>query len=154
MRATSLTLAGLALAALGLAACTQIEPDVGPLLAGGCDNLDSDPGAEVSFSQQVRPLLSRPMGGCSCHVPASGGPGIATQITGLDLSSLGSLRNGGRSSGARIVLAGDPCESVLYQKVSEAPPFGSRMPLNGPPYFSREELTVLHDWIAEGALDN
>jgi hypothetical protein len=28
------------------------------------------------------------------------------------------------------------------------------MPYNGPPYFSRDELRLVSDWIAEGALNN
>jgi hypothetical protein len=137
-----------------IAACAQLEPDVGPLLAGVCDNADTDPATSVSFSTQIRPVLSRPMAGCDCHMPGAGGPGPATVITGLDLSSLSSLRAGGRSSGSRIVVSLEPCSSILYQKVDEAPPFGSRMPLGGPPFLSDEEIRFIHDWIAEGAADN
>jgi hypothetical protein len=61
---------------------------------------------------------------------------------------------GGFHSGAQIVVAGDPCASIMYQKLSDAPPFGSRMPLNGPPFWTDDELQLLHDWIAEGASDN
>lgn len=145
--------AAIAIALAGLAGC-GLAPDVGPQLAGTCDNADRDPDVEVSFSQQIRPLIVRGMGGCGCHLPTAGGAGPATQITGLDLSSLASLRAGGHNSGARVVVPLQPCDSVMYQKVSDAPPFGSRMPLNGPPYLSADELALLHDWIAEGALDN
>lgn len=145
-------LAGLAgLAFTALAGCA---PDVGPPLAGACDNADSNPAVNVSFSTQIRPLFNRTPGGCGCHMPTSAGPGTATQIAGLDLSSLQSLRAGGVISGSRIVVPGDPCASILYQKVEEAPPFGSRMPLDGPPYMTEEERTLLSDWIAEGANDN
>jgi hypothetical protein len=34
------------------------------------------------------------------------------------------------------------------------PPFGSRMPYNGPPFYSPEDRAVLRDWIAEGARNN
>jgi len=135
-------------AAAGLAAC-GIEPDVGRPLAGICSNADTDPDLAVSFREEVRPLLARSMAGCACHVP----PGPGVQLAGFDLSSLASLRAGGFNSGPRIVVAGEPCTSVMYQKVYEAPPFGSRMPLGGP-YWSDEELQLLHDWIAEGAADN
>ena len=47
-----------------------------------------------------------------------------------------------------------PCESVIVQKLSLAPPFGARMPYNGPPYFTAAELTLVRDWIAEGARNN
>ena len=144
------------LAGLGLtiiAACV-LEPDVGPRLAGTCDSADTDPRTSVSFARDIRSLISRPTGGCSCHLPSSGGTGTGTQLSGLDLSSFASLRAGGFHSGDRIVVASDPCSSILYQKLSDAPPFGSRMPLNGTPFFSPDELRLVHDWIAEGANDN
>ena len=87
-------------------------------------------------------------------MPSAAGPGTGTQLSGLDLSSLSSLRAGGASSGSRIVVAGEPCSSIIYLKVEQAPPFGSRMPLGGPPFLTDEEENLLHDWIAEGANDN
>jgi hypothetical protein len=141
------------LAALAAGGCT-LAPDVGPRLAGTCDDTDSNPGTPVSFSTSIRPLISRLMGGCGCHLPTPNGDGVGTQISGLNLSSLSSLRRGGLNSGAKVVIAGEPCASIMYQKLSDAPPFGSRMPLNGPPYWSPDELQLLHDWIAEGANDN
>ena len=144
-------LAGLAVAAV--AACA-LKPDVGPLLASTCDDADSRPEASVSFSAQIRPLINRATGGCSCHLPSASGPGTAIQLSGLDLSSLTSLRAGGLTSGSRIVVPLQPCESILYQKVDDAPPFGNRMPLGGPPFLSADELRLIHDWIAEGAADN
>jgi hypothetical protein len=145
-------LTGLAVAAI--ASCARLEPDVGPELAGACSNDTVHPEVTVSFSGQIRPLLNRMPGGCACHMPTSAGLGPATQIVGLNLSSLTLLRAGGVTSGAQIVVAGEPCSSVIYQKTSDAPPFGSRMPLNGPPYMTPDEHQLLHDWIAEGANDN
>ena len=142
------------LAALAAGGCA-LAPDVGPRLAGACDNADSrPPDKPVSFSGDIRPLIYRPMGGCGCHLPTPNGDGVGTQISGLNLSSLSTLRMGGNNSGARIIVAGDPCSSIMYQKLSDAPPFGSRMPLNGPPYWTSQELQLLEDWIAEGAKDN
>ena len=141
-------LGGLVVGACGLA------PDVGPRLTGTCDETDTNPGAKVSFSQQIRPIVTRPMTGCNCHLPSSSGAGPATQITGLDLSTLTSLRAGGHNSGTQIVVPLQPCGSILYQKVDDGPPFGSRMPLGGPPYLTEDEIDLIHDWIAEGALDN
>lgn len=145
-----------ALAGLGLvclAACA-LEPDVGARLPGNCSNADSKPATSVSFANDIRPLINRQMGGCSCHLPSSTGAGTGTQLSGLDLSSLSSLRAGGLNSGSRVVVSGEPCASIIYLKVDEAPPFGSRMPLNGPPFWTPDEVNLLHDWIAEGANDN
>ncbi|HEU5270263.1 MAG TPA: hypothetical protein VFU36_10095 [Jatrophihabitans sp.] len=141
------------LAALAAGGCS-LAPDVGPRLAGTCDDSDGHAGKPLSFSTDIHPLIIRPMGGCGCHLPTPTGDGTGTQISGLNLSSLSTLRMGGLNSGARVVIAGDPCASIMYQKLSDAPPFGSRMPLNGPPYWTPEELQLLHDWIAEGAKDN
>jgi len=143
-------LAAVALAVLG--ACA-LEPDVGPLLAGTCKNADRNPDARVSFANDIRPLFNRTTAGCGCHMPSAAGPGTGTQLSGLDLSSLASLRVGGASSGSRIVVAGEPCSSILYLKIEQAPPFGSRMPLGGPALSDVEE-DLVHDWIAEGANNN
>lgn len=128
-------------------ACAALEPEVGPRLAGACEDEDTDPGTDVSFALEVRPLLVRMEGGCGCHMPTSSRAG------GLDLGSLPTLRQGGTSAGARNVIANEPCASVLHQKVADTPPFGSRMPLGGVAW-TDDEVTLLHDWIAEGARDN
>ena len=139
--------------AVVLAACGLV-PDVGGAFPNECDESDSQPTTTVSFSESIRPLINRPMGGCGCHLPSATGAGTGTQISGLDLSSLSTLRAGGLNSGSRIIVAGQPCESLMYLKLEDAPPFGSRMPLNGPPFWNSDELKLLHDWIAEGAQDN
>jgi len=51
-------------------------------------------------------------------------------------------------------VAGRPCDSLLLQKLGPAPPFGSRMPMDGPPYLANEDLVQISDWIVEGANDN
>ena len=137
------------------------EPDVGdPFLtvgdAGttdgtaaipGCSNADSDPATPVSLKNNIRPLMTRSPGGCMpCH--------LGRVNSGLDLSSYESLRRGGQNSGTRIIVPGEPCNSILPKKISRTPPFGSRMPFNGPPYFTIEEQQLVRDWVAEGALNN
>lgn len=133
----------------------EYAPDVGPPLAGSCDPSDSDPETDVSFALDLRPLMNRPsrMAGCGCHTPTNGTPsGIS--LGGLSLGSYESLRQGGRTSGSDIIVEGDPCSSLLVQKLSDTPGFGSRMPLDGEPYLTDEEIQMFHDWIAEGAQDN
>ena len=151
-RALGLTALGLSLAAGWLGCVT--EPDVGPPLTGTCVNADSDPDVTISFSIDIRPLLNRTPGGCSCHLPSSAGQGPGTQISGLNLSTWDSMRAGGVISGARAVVENQPCASLLPQKLSSSPPFGSRMPLNGPPFFTDDELQLVRDWIFEGAQNN
>lgn len=148
------------LALLLLAACeVAYEPEVGPLLGSAAPGVDggrafdagpacrdSDPEAAVSLALDVRPLMFRSPGGCGCH--ASG------VTSGFNLGTYERLLSGGSNSGTGIIVPGAPCDSILVQKLGPTPPFGSRMPFNGPPYFTAEELTLVMDWIAEGALDN
>jgi hypothetical protein len=133
----------------------EIEPDVGALRAGTCRSEDSDPAFSVEFKKQILPIFQRSgrQGGCGCHQPSGKTtPGI--DESGLNLGSYQSLMRGGNNSGANIVVPGDPCASVIVQKVSNGPPFGARMPPSGPPFMSPEEIALLRDWIAEGAHDN
>jgi hypothetical protein len=129
------------------------EPELGEPLAGSCVAEDSDPATKVSFGQDVRPLFDRGMGqpGCGCHNSATG-QGVT--LSGFDMTSLAKIRVGGMTTGNEIIVPGDPCRSRLVQKLSSAPPWGARMPLNGPPFFTHEEVQLIADWIAEGAEDN
>ena len=68
------------------------------------------------------------------------------------LGHLKSLKD--RRPDLEIVVAGKPCDSSLLHKLGPAPPYGARMPYNGPPYYSLDDLGLLRDWIAEGAHDN
>jgi hypothetical protein len=139
-------------AALGAPAC--LDPDVGPLQVPFCTDGDSDPDRSVSFSSDVFPLMHRSVGGCmGCHDPDIGGA-IGVTISGLDLSDYAALIKGGANSATTIVVPGTPCNSALYLKLTTAPPSGARMPKNGPPFFTTDELQLVHDWIAEGGLEN
>jgi hypothetical protein len=133
----------------------ELEPDVGALRAGLCKPEDSDPAHDVSFKKDILPLIKRPAGqaGCSCHIP-SGKRASGLEATGLELSSYTTLMRGGRTSASTIVIRGDPCNSLIVQKTSNAPPTGNRMPSDGPPYLTEPEHQLLSDWIAEGAHDN
>jgi hypothetical protein len=160
MRSRLLTLVVVAAAAFAAAGCDVLYvPEVGPLAAtpsaadGGVDDgtvaaacVDSDPTVGVSFAQDVRPLISRSPGGCSCHA--------SNATSGFNLGSYERLRQGGINSGQEIIVPGQPCESVLVHKLGLAPSFGARMPYNGPPYFTEQERRLVQDWIAEGAENN
>ena len=132
-----------------------VEPDVGALRAGTCKPEDSDPAHDVSFTDDLLPLFQRPngMAGCACHQPGNRRTS-GIDATGLSLLDYKSLMRGGSASQDTNVVPGNPCMSLIVQKVSEAPPAGSRMPSDGPPYLSPPEIALLSDWIAEGAHDN
>jgi hypothetical protein len=154
MKIGIVTLIALA-AALAQSCIAQVEPEVGPLRAGTCQSEDSDPNHTVSFKDDVLVLFQRPaaQAGCTCHQPSSSRTS-GIDATGLSLENYKSLRRGGNASQDTIVVPGDPCKSLIVQKVSSAPPSGARMPPSGPPYLSPPEIALLSDWIAEGAHDN
>ncbi len=146
-----------AVGAVAASGCVMdgFAPDVGEPLAGTCSVEDSDPQVDVSFALDLRPLMNRPRGeaGCSCHTPTNGTPS-GIELGGLDLGSWHALMQGGRQSGSEIIVPGDPCSSILIEKITETPGFGARMPLDGEPYLTPAEIQLFRDWIAEGAEDN
>lgn len=133
---------------LTLTACSALEPDVGPKIAGQCQNEDSNSEADVSFTDEVIPMLAER---CGCHDPKGGGSAIDS--TGFSVGSYRDIMKGGSKSSDNMVVPGDACGSALAQKCSEAPPYGTRMPIAGP-YLSASEMAVLRDWIVEGAHAN
>lgn len=145
-----------------LAGClSQLAPAVGPEQApsdgaislvdvSATCNTDSDPTRTVSFSADLMSGVFL-RGKClSCHT--GGGEGV--QQSGFNLGSYTTLRAGGNHSGTNIVINFAPCSSILVLKIDTTPPFGKRMPYNGPPYLSSADIQLVRDWIAEGARDN
>ena len=135
---------------LALTAGACLDPDVGGLQVPFCTNGDTAQNTDVSYTLDIAPLLNRSVGGCvMCHLE-DGPSSVGIDIGGLHLSTYDTLMAGGTNSGGTIVVPFKPCQSVLYLKLTAAPPSGSRMPANGPPFFTTHELGLVHDWIAEG----
>lgn len=152
-----------------LTACSSLDPSVGPLrveqpvtdagadVPGQCSEVGPD---EVCFSRDIRPIIMRTRDeavalnagrGCvPCH---DGNAPLHTgkSLSGFDVATLGSIRRGGSSTGARIIVAGKPDESLLVQALRGQ--FGSnRMPKGGPWHEDRsEEMRLITTWILEGA---
>jgi hypothetical protein len=102
----------------------------------------------VSFARDIRPLLANASTGCRpCHYGRDSNP-VGITIGGLDLTTLGMLKLGGNSSGARIVVAGKPDESVLVQRIEGT--IGTRMPKNREPLLPAD-IAKVRLWIAQGA---
>jgi hypothetical protein len=160
--------------AMMIGGCSDLDPNIGPRRiepeedviedagepADGestdGDNGKVDPGG-VSFKNDIRPLMNRPGKGdptgrgCkSCHYRTETSH-LGIDFGGLDLTTLGSLRLGGGSSGRRIVVAGKPAESVIIQVLKGQYPYASRMPKNGMPYWSDAEVGIVETWISQGA---
>lgn len=120
-------------------------------LAGGenCGNCLDDcpccgnaavPPPGLDYATQIQPIFD---GECTlCHTEF-GGPG------GLRMTTYDAVLDGGANP--PTVLACDCNGSILIQKLGETPPFGIRMPANGPPYLTDDQVQAICDWIDEGA---
>jgi hypothetical protein len=160
-----------ALVASATTSCSAIEPALGPsqdddagatIITGddaGDDDASGDDGggvALVSFKDQIRPLMNRsdtdPNGhGCAyCHYPGQGTM-EGLMMTGLNLSTLGTLRMGGSTTGTGIINVADPEQSGIVEKLKGTYFEGVRMPKSGPPYWSDDEIQLVITWIAQGA---
>lgn len=95
----------------------------------------------VDFATMVQPIFRAEC--VHCH-------GGANPPRGLKLDSYAGVKAGGLSGNE--VQACRPQESLLYMKISsDTPPVGARMPLDGPPYLSANEIALVRRWIEEGA---
>jgi len=138
-----------AVAATGLG-CALVQPETGDLVTACIDN-DSNPAVAVDFKTQIRPLMNGVAGGpkpcANCHYDDRGTREGLNQV-GLNLRTLETLRKG--SSAREVVIPGSPCKSPIVQKLKGT--FGgARMPKGGP-YWSPEQIQLMIDWIAEGAV--
>jgi hypothetical protein len=96
----------------------------------------------ITFNNFVGPLFVASCDGPGCHnsIPGVGNFSVVNYVE---------VVNGG-SAGTGIV-AGDTANSIVYQKLLNPPPFGSRMPLDGPPFFAQSTLDSIVMWILDGA---
>lgn len=145
-----MTKAALAFAAV-MTSCAVLEPDLGGALDAGAPD-----GPEIAFGRDIRPLMDRgaedPTGhGCkACHYSTEPSH-VGTDVTGLDLSTLGGLRKGGVDTQSDIVVPFSPEASALVQKLRGTFGVGVRMPKNGPAYWSESDIELVEQWIAQGA---
>jgi hypothetical protein len=106
-----------------------------------------DAGLPVVFGRDIRPLIGQSCG--RCHYPDGATP-IGFEVTHLDLSTLGTLREGGIDTTLDIVVPYSPDGSAIVQKLRGTFPIGQRMPRNGP-YWSESNIELVERWIAQGA---
>jgi hypothetical protein len=102
--------------------------------------------AEVSFRNQVQPILAR--FGCSsgaCHGSAAGQGGFRLSLRGYD--DMGDYLNITRSAQGRRITLEDPSRSLLLMKATKAVPHkgGEKIKVDWPEY------QILAEWIAQGA---
>jgi mono/diheme cytochrome c family protein len=129
-------------------------------LASGCGS-SSTPSAPstntVTFSTQIQQQILNPA--CvACHtdegrVPAGAAPGLNLK-TGVSIANLVNAGSTGKPGSVRVI-PGNPSGSYLIQKLEGAPDIvGLRMPRNGPPYLTTEQVALIRQWIQNGAPNN
>ncbi len=124
-----------------LVLCIACGPSLGnPIDAG-------PPEPRVVFKRDIRPMIDKTCR--QCHYP-----GVLLHYgvdeTGLDLSSLGTLRQGGFQTGNSIIVPGNPYASALVRKLRGTYDVGLRMPRRGP-YWTDEQIEIVERWIEQGA---
>src|SRR5687768_17183762 len=101
--------------------------------------LAAEPGAEVDFIRDVKPLLAAQC--TTCHGPSK-------QENGLRLDAGASVMKGGDNG--MPVVPGKPDESLLILAVTGKSDVISQMPSEGEP-LKQEQIDLLRRWIAAGA---
>ena len=133
-------------------ACGSFQPEVGERLSA-CVDVDSNGAAKVDFKTQLRPIINGMVPGpkpcANCHYSSRGSRDGLT-ATQFNLETLALLKKGGTRTADTIVVPGQPCKSAIVQKLRGTFD-GARMPKGGP-YWSPEQIQLMIDWIAEGAV--
>ncbi|WP_191090181.1 c-type cytochrome domain-containing protein [Histidinibacterium aquaticum] len=116
-------------------------PEGGPVEANP-EDVPTSPTGEVWFGE-IAPILSQRCVKCHSDQSILGAP-----PEGLVLADHTRVIAGGERA---VVVPGQPQLSLLWRHVAglEDP----RMPLDGPPFLSDEEIALLGDWIEGGARD-
>jgi hypothetical protein len=99
----------------------------------------------VSFSSQIQPIFNSQCTGCH------GGSGGLTVTAGASYNNLVNINAQSSCPSLKRVHPNDAANSVLYKKVS-GNTCGSRMPSGGA--LSTGDITLIHDWIDQGANNN
>jgi hypothetical protein len=107
----------------------------------------------LSFSQIQGEIFTPSCAKAGCHVASSAAgslvlsPGVSyAQIVG---------RPAPENSQLDLVKPGNPEASYLLKKVrGDADISGSRMPLDGPPYLTPQQIAGIEGWIEAGAPNN
>jgi hypothetical protein len=139
-------LALLALLALVAAACggsarSPTEPGSVP------------PGSALSFSQIQGQIFTPSCAKAGCHAASSGAGGMVL-AAGVSYAQIVG-RPAPEDPQLDLVKPGDPNDSYLVRKIRGDPDItGSRMPLDGPPYLTPQQIAGIEGWIQAGAPNN
>jgi hypothetical protein len=129
---------------LALAACSAgngagLDPNGQPIP-------DTPPNA--SDFQQIQDTIFTPI--CTaCHIGANAPQGMRLDAANSYAMIVGVPSN--EVPGLMRISPGNPDASYLVQKIQGNAAQGVRMPANGPPYLSQEQIDLVRRWVAAGA---
>ena len=127
--------------------------------AVGCSSSSSSPSSPsptptVTFSTQIQQQIFNPA--CTaCHTDEGRTPSSNLNLkSGVSISNLVNVASVGKAGAVRVI-PGNPTGSYLIQKLEGASDIvGLRMPRNGPPFLTTEQVTLIRQWIQNGAPNN
>jgi mono/diheme cytochrome c family protein len=108
----------------------------------------------VTFSTQIQQQILNPA--CvACHTDDGRTPASNLNLkSGVAVANLLNVASVGKPGAVRVI-PGNPSGSYLIQKLEGAPDIvGLRMPRNGPPYLTTEQIALIRQWIQNGAPNN
>jgi len=128
------------------------------VVAAGCSSSSSSPSAPstptVSFATQIQAQILNPA--CTaCHTDDGRTPSSNLNLkSGVAISNLVNVASVGKAGAVRVI-PGNPSGSYLIQKLEGAADIvGLRMPRNGPPYLTTDQVALIRQWIQNGAPNN
>lgn len=118
--------------------------------------VDPCEGAEtVSFANDVSPIFAQKCATTGCHTGALPDGGLDLDALDAHEETVGTATQG--CSGDRVrVIAGDPAESYLWDKINGTDLCGTskKMPPATKPQLTDEEKRTITSWICGGALND
>jgi len=124
----------------------------------GCSSNSSPssptPTSTLSFATQIQAQILNPA--CvACHTDDGRTPASNLNLkSGAAISNLINIASVGKPGAVRVI-PGNPSGSYLIQKLEGASDIvGLRMPRNGPPFLTTEQVALIRQWIQNGAPNN
>lgn len=142
----ALGIVSISLLPLGIACSTTVTPPQ--------DDDDSTGNPAVSFASDIQPILTVACSGC--HSPGGIGDLSGIPMFLRDGESYAMIVNvqSVQQDDLTLVVAGDSAASFFFNKVSsDSPTLGDRMPQFAP-QLTDAQITLIRDWIDQGAEDN
>jgi len=127
------------LSRLVLMAATAAGASLGMSASGAAEPADD----VISFNRDIRPILSN---NCYvCHGPDEGTRGAGMRLDLRDEALAG-------RSGSAAIVPGDPDASLIIERMEAHDPLDQMPPPDSQKSVTEEQIALLRDWIAEGAV--